>query len=114
LTTELIRRSYQLAAMANCRVWPSCSARRPKNDDDFRKEMEKPCGNFHGSVRERNLENVFASHVLSSERVGDEADTQSLAERLERPTRNGHADNRLFYFAVADQFEMIVKISAPD
>src|SRR5467141_5460675 len=87
-------------------------ARRPKSDDDFRKEMEEAVRKFsRQAVRDEIWKTFSQSLFYHQSEFGDEAGYKSLAERLEKTdTERGTRDNRLFYFAAGpDQFETIVK-----
>src|SRR5437870_5101635 len=87
-------------------------ARRPKTDDEFRKEMEEATRKFSRQNVRDEIWNTFAQSLFYHQsEFADEAGYKSLAERLaqidaERNTRG----NRLFYLAVApDQFDPILK-----
>src|SRR5947209_1450730 len=87
-------------------------ARRPKNDDEFRNEMEEATRKFsRQNVRDEIWKTFGQSIFYHQSEFADENGYKSLAERLakidaERATRG----NRLFYLAVApDQFDPIVK-----
>src|SRR6201987_4017435 len=87
-------------------------ARRPKSDDDFRKEMEEATGNFSRQpVRDEIWETFSQSPSYHQSEFGDEAGYKSLGERLEKiDSERGTRGNRLFYFAAGpEQFETIVK-----
>ena len=87
-------------------------ARRPKNDDDFRKEMEEATRKFsRQAVRDEIWKTFSQSLFYHQSEFGDEAGYKSLAEQLERiDTERGTRGNRLFYFAAGpDQFETILK-----
>src|SRR5947208_781578 len=87
-------------------------ARRPKNDDDFRKEMEEAVRKFsRQAVRDEIWKTFSQSLFYHQSEFGDEAGYKSLAERLEETdNERGTRGNRLFYFAAGpDQFETILK-----
>src|SRR4029434_1077570 len=87
-------------------------ARRPKSDDDFRKEMEDAVRQFsRQAVRDEIWKTFSQSLFYHQSEFGDEAGYKSLGERLEKTdTERGTRGNRLFYFAAGpDQFETILK-----
>src|SRR5438477_1610415 len=87
-------------------------ARRPKSDDDFRKEMEEAVREFsRQAVRDEIWKTFSQSLSYHQSEFGDEAGYKSLGERLEKvDTKRGTRGNRLFYFAAGpDQFEVILK-----
>jgi len=87
-------------------------ARRPKSDDDFRKEMEEAVRKFsRQAVRDEIWKTFSQSLFYHQSEFGDEAGYKSLAERLEETdNERGTRGNRLFYFAAGpDQFETILK-----
>src|ERR1700751_3866134 len=87
-------------------------ARRPKSDDDFRKEMEEATRNFSRQpVRDEIWKTFSQSLSYHQSEFGDEAGYKSLGERLEKiDSERGTRGNRLFYFAAGpDQFETILK-----
>src|SRR5437660_513319 len=87
-------------------------ARRPKSDDDFRKEMEEAVREFsRQAVRDEIWKTFSQSLSYHQSEFGDEAGYKSLGERLEKvDTERGTRGNRLFYFAAGpDQFEVILK-----
>src|SRR5262250_536122 len=87
-------------------------ARRPKSDDDFRKEMEEATRKFSRQpVRDEIWKTFSQSLSYHRSEFGDEAGYNSLGERLERiDNERGTRGNRLFYFAAGpDQFETILK-----
>src|SRR5216110_2404032 len=87
-------------------------ARRPKSDDDFRKEMEEAVREFsRQAVRDEIWKTFSQSLSYHQSAFGDEAGYKSLGERLEKVnTERGTRGNRLFYFAAGpDQFEIILK-----
>jgi len=87
-------------------------ARRPKSDDDFRKEMEEAVRKFsRQAVRDEIWKTFSQSLFYHQSEFGDEAGYMSLGERLEKTdNERGTRGNRLFYFAAGpDQFETILK-----
>jgi len=87
-------------------------ARRPKSDDDFRKEMEQAVKEFsRQTVRDEIWKNFGQSIFYHQSDFSDESGFKSLAERLDKiDNERGTRGNRLFYFAVApEQFEPILK-----
>src|SRR5215211_699179 len=87
-------------------------ARRPKSDDDFRKEMEEAVREFsRQAVRDEVWKTFSQSLSYHQSEFGDEARYKSLAERMEKvDNERGTRGNRLFYFAAGpDQFETILK-----
>jgi glucose-6-phosphate 1-dehydrogenase len=87
-------------------------ARRPKSDDDFRKEMEEAVKKFsRQTVRNEIWKNFGQSIFYHQSDFSDESGFKSLAERLDKvDNERGTRGNRLFYFAVApEQFEPILK-----
>jgi glucose-6-phosphate 1-dehydrogenase len=87
-------------------------ARRPKSDDDFRKEMEEAVKKFsRQNVREEIWNNFSQSIFYHQSDFSDESGFKTLAERLDKiDNERGTRGNRLFYFAVApEQFEPILK-----
>ncbi len=87
-------------------------ARRPKTDDDFRKEMEDAVKKFsRQTVRDEIWKNFGQSIFYHQSDFSDEAGFRSLAQRLDKIDKErGTRGNRLFYFAVGpDQFEPILK-----
>src|SRR3989440_5895308 len=87
-------------------------ARRPKSDDDFRKEMEEAVREFsRQAVRDEIWKTFSQSLFYHQSEFGDEPGYKSLAERLdETDNERGTRGNRLFYFAAGpDQFETILK-----
>jgi glucose-6-phosphate 1-dehydrogenase len=87
-------------------------ARRPKNDDDFRKEMEEAVRKFsRQAVRDEIWKTFSQSLFYHQSEFGDEPGYKSLTERLEKiDNERGTRGNRLFYFAAGpDQFETILK-----
>src|SRR5436190_1416766 len=87
-------------------------ARRPKNDDDFRKEMEEAVRKFsRQAVRDEIWKTFSQSLFYHQSEFGDEPGYKLLTERLEKiDNERGTRGNRLFYFAAGpDQFETILK-----
>jgi glucose-6-phosphate 1-dehydrogenase len=87
-------------------------ARRPKSDDEFRKEMEEATRKFsRQSVRDEIWKTFSQSIFYHQSEFADEAGYKSLAERLDKIDKeHGTRGNRLFYFAAGpDQFEVILK-----
>jgi glucose-6-phosphate 1-dehydrogenase len=87
-------------------------ARRPKSDDEFRKEMDEATRKFsRQTVRDEIWKTFSQSIFYHQSEFGDEAGYKSLAERLDKIDKErGTRGNRLFYFAAApDQFEVILK-----
>src|SRR5881394_4074323 len=87
-------------------------ARRPKSDDDFRKEMEAAVQEFsRQAVRDEIWKTFSQSLSYHQSEFGDEAGYKSLGDRLENvDNERGTRGNRLFYFAAGpDQFETILK-----
>ena len=87
-------------------------ARRPKNDDDFRKEMEDAVKNFSRQTVRDEIWKTFSQSIFYHQSdFADESGFKSLAERLDKIDKErGTRGNRLFYFAVApEQFEPILK-----
>jgi len=87
-------------------------ARRPKTDDEFRKEMEQSVKQFsRQAVRDEIWNNFAQSLFYHQSDFADESGFKTLAERLEKVDKEGGTrGNRLFYFAVGpEQFEPILK-----
>ncbi len=88
-------------------------ARRPKTDDEFRKEMERSDQRIFAPNRaRRNLEQLRPIAFLSSERIRTtKPATRPWPNASTRSTRSAAPrGNRLFYLAVGpDQFEPILK-----
>src|ERR1700716_224739 len=87
-------------------------ARRPKTDDEFRKEQEESTKKFsRQQVRDEIWGDFAQSLFYHQSEFHDAAGYKSLAERLEKIDKErGTGGNRLFYLAVApDQFEPILK-----
>ncbi len=87
-------------------------ARRPKTDDDFRKEMEQAVKQFsRQAVRDEIWQNFAQSIFYHQSDFADESGFKSLAERLDAIDKErGTRGNRLFYFAVGpEEFEPILQ-----
>src|SRR5215470_5160377 len=87
-------------------------ARRPKSDDDFRKEMEEATRKFSRQTVRDEIWNTFGQSLFYHQsEFADENGYKTLAERLDKiDSERGTRGNRLFYLAVApDQFEPILK-----
>jgi len=87
-------------------------ARRPKTDDEFRKEQEESTKKFSRQPVRDEIWSSFAEAVFYHQsEFHDAAGYKSLAERLDKIDKaRGTGGNRLFYLAVApDQFEPILK-----
>ena len=87
-------------------------ARRPKSDDEFRKDMEQAVRKFSRQTVRDELWNGFARSIFyHPSEFGDEEGYKRLAERLDQLDKeHGTRGNRLFYFACSpDQFEPILK-----
>jgi glucose-6-phosphate 1-dehydrogenase len=87
-------------------------ARREKNDDEFRKELEESTRKFSRQPVRDEIWKTFAQATYYHQSdFGDEAGYKRLAERLGKiDIERGTRGNRLFYLAVApDQFEPILK-----
>ena len=87
-------------------------ARRPKTDDEFRKEMEEAVKQFsRQAVRDEIWKNFAQSMFYHQSDFADESGFKSLAKRLDEIDKErGTRGNRLFYFAVGpEQFEPILK-----
>src|SRR5215469_7985149 len=87
-------------------------ARRPKNDDDFRREMEDAVKKFSRQPLRDEIWKTFSQSIFYHQSdFADESGFKSLAERLEKIDKErGTRGNRLFYFAVGpEQFEPILK-----
>src|SRR6266480_589469 len=87
-------------------------ARRPKTDEQFRKEQEEATRKFSRQTVRDEIWNGFAQSIFYHQsEFHDASGYKSLVERLEKIDRErGTGGNRLFYLAVApDQFEAILK-----
>src|SRR2546423_13287454 len=83
-------------------------ARRPKNDDEFRRELEEATRNFsRQTVRDEIWKNFAQSIFYHQSEFEDESGYKALAKRLDEIDKNhGTRGNRLFYFAASpDQFQ---------
>src|SRR5437016_9141497 len=86
-------------------------ARRPKNDDEFRSDLEEATRKFsRQSVRDEIWKNFAQSIFYHQSEFEDESGYKVLDKRLDEIDKNhGTRGNRLFYFAAApDQFEPIL------
>src|SRR6202047_4338215 len=111
---KLLPALYNLAADGE--LPPAVSAlgfaRRPKSDDDFRKEMEEAVKKFSRQAVRDEIWNTFAQSLFYHQSdFADESGFKTLAQRLEKIDKErGTRGNRLFYFAVGpEQFEPILK-----
>jgi glucose-6-phosphate 1-dehydrogenase len=87
-------------------------ARRKKNDDDFRRDLEEATRKFSRQSVRDEIWKTFAQSIFYHESdFGDESGYKSLAAKLDKIDKErGTRGNRLFYFAVGpDQFEPILK-----
>jgi glucose-6-phosphate 1-dehydrogenase len=87
-------------------------ARRPKADEEFRRELEETTRKFSRQSVRDEIWKMFAQSIFYHQsEFEDEAGYKSLADKLEKIDRErGTRGNRLFYFAAApDQFEPILK-----
>src|SRR5436853_11299 len=87
-------------------------ARRPKTDDQFRKEQEESTKKFsRQQVRDEIWDGFAQALFYHQSEFHDANGYKTLAERLEKIDKErGTGGNRLFYLAVApDQFEPILK-----
>ena len=87
-------------------------ARRKKNDDDFRRDLEEATRKFSRQSVRDEIWKTFAQSIFYHESdFGDEPGYKSLAAKLDKIDKErGTRGNRLFYFAVGpDQFEPILK-----
>src|SRR5438132_9411838 len=78
-------------------------ARRPKTDDEFRREMEEATRKFSRQGVRDDIWKTFAQSVFYHQsEFADETGYKTLAERLEKIDKErGTRGNRLFYLAVA-------------
>src|SRR5467141_2623477 len=111
---KLIPALYNLAAAGE--LPPAVTvvgfARRPKSDDEFRKELEKTTKQFsRQDVREDIWKTFSQSLFYHQNEFEDESKYQSLAQRLNKiDEERGTRGNRLFYLAAApEKFEPILK-----
>src|SRR4051794_5668884 len=87
-------------------------ARRPKTDEEFRKEQEESTKKFsRQQVRDEIWAGFAQALFYHQSEFHDAAGYKNLAERLEKiDEERGTGGNRLFYLAVApDQFEAILR-----
>jgi glucose-6-phosphate 1-dehydrogenase len=87
-------------------------ARRPKSDDEFRRELEEATRKFSRQAVRDEIWKTFAQSIFYHQsEFGDESGYKTLAQRLDKIDKErGTRGNRLFYLAVApDQFETILK-----
>jgi glucose-6-phosphate 1-dehydrogenase len=87
-------------------------ARREKNDEQFRAELEEATRKFSRQAVRDDIWKTFAQSIFYHQsEFGDEAGYKTLAKRLDKIDKeSGTRGNRLFYFAAApDQFESILK-----
>jgi len=87
-------------------------ARREKNDDKFRRELEETTRKFSRQTVRDEIWKTFAQSIFYHQsEFENESGYKSLAQRLEKiDEERGTRGNRLFYFAAApDQFEPILK-----
>src|SRR5437773_8876027 len=87
-------------------------ARRPKSDDDFRKEVAETTKQFSRQDVREDIWKTFSQPLFYHQsEFEDESGYQSLARRLDKiDEERGTRGNRLFYFAAApEQFEPILK-----
>src|SRR5438477_8963204 len=87
-------------------------ARRPKSDEEFRKELAETTKQFsRQDVREDIWKTFSQSLLYHQSEFEDESGYQSLGKRLDKiDEERGTRGNRLFYFAAApEQFEPILK-----
>src|SRR6266550_883720 len=87
-------------------------ARRPKTDEEFRKEQEESTKKFsRQEVRDEIWDGFAKALFYHQSEFHDANGYKTLAERLEKIDKErGTGGNRLFYLAVApDQFEAILK-----
>src|SRR6478672_6864521 len=87
-------------------------ARRPKTDEEFRKEQEESTRKFSRQQVKDEIWATFAEGLFYHQAEFHDAEGyKKLAERLDQIDKErGTGGNRLFYLAVApDQFETIIK-----
>src|SRR5881394_2945150 len=87
-------------------------ARREKNDEQFRAELEEATRKFSRQAVRDEIWKTFAQSIFyHRSEFGDEAGYEALVKRLEKIDKERETrGNRLFYFATApDQFEPILK-----
>src|SRR5947207_10902562 len=107
---KLLPALYNLAADAE--LPPAVTvigfARREKNDDEFRREMEEAVRKFSRQTVRDEIWKTFSQSIFYHQSdFADESGFKTLAERLEKiDNERGTRGNRLFYFAVApDQLD---------
>jgi len=87
-------------------------ARREKNDEQFRAELEEATRKFSRQAVRDEIWKTFAQSIFYHQsEFGDAAGYTALGKRLDKIDKErGTRGNRLFYFAAApDQFESILK-----
>jgi len=87
-------------------------ARRPKTDEEFRRELEEAGKKFSRQAVRDDLWKAFGDSIFYHQSEFHDADGyKRLAERLQKIEKEREAGgNRLFYLAVApDQFETILQ-----
>src|SRR5438876_3474144 len=87
-------------------------ARRPKTDEEFRKEPGETTKESSRQEIRDDMWNTFSQSLFNHQsEFGDEDSYRSLAKRLDQiDEERGTRGNRLFYFAAApEQFETILK-----
>src|SRR5438309_12110918 len=111
---KLIPALYNLAAAGE--LPPAVTvvgfARRPKSDDEFRKELEETTNQFsRQDVREDIWKTFSQSLFYHQSEFEDESGYQSLAQRLSKiDEERGTRGNRLLYLAAStEKFEPILK-----
>src|SRR6476620_2746933 len=78
-------------------------ARRPKTDDEFRRDLEEATRKFSRQGVRDEIWKTFAQSIFYHQsEFGDEAGYKTLVKRLEKIDKErGTRGNRLFYFATA-------------
>src|SRR6266566_2800787 len=111
---KLIPALYNLAAAGE--LPPAVTvvgfARRPKSDDEFRKELEKTTKQFSRQDLREDIWKTFSQSLFYHQsEFEDESGYQSLVQRLGKvDEERGTRGNRLFYLAAApEKFEPILK-----
>src|SRR5213082_2315444 len=87
-------------------------ARRPKNDEEFRKELAETTKQFSRQDLREDIWKTFSKSLFYHQsEFEDESEYQSLAQRLSKiDEERGTRGNRLFYLAAApEKFEPILK-----
>src|SRR4051812_35158702 len=87
-------------------------ARRPKEDNEFRQELEEATRKHSRQTVRDDIWNTFAQSIFYHQSdFSEEAGFKSLAERLKKiDSERGTRGNRLFYLAVGpEQFEPILQ-----